>query len=109
MKKIAILILGLTLTAASCDLSTLNLSSGTRGIFKSDDSGETFNSSDKLLPKNDISNISVTSLAFDPSNPDVIYLGSSSGIFKSEDAAATWHYILSGVSVTDLVVDPYST
>ena len=111
MKKFVILIIGLSFIAASCDLGldSLSGSSGTRGVFKSEDNGETFNTADKLLPKNDISGVTVNSLAFDSSNPDIIYLGSSNGIFKSEDGAKTWRFILSGIGITDIVVDPYSS
>src|ERR1043166_8742405 len=111
MKKIIILILGLSLTAASCDLGfdAFSGSNGTRGVFKSEDGGETYNASNKLLPKNDISGVTVNTLALDSSNPDVLYLGTSSGIFKSEDGSKTWRYILSGIGIADIVVDPYAS
>lgn len=110
MKKVIILILGLSLTAASCDLNALfNGTGGTQGIFRSEDAGETFKTANALAPKGDIGSVSTNSLVFDSSNPDILYLGASNGIFKSTDGAKTWRYILANIAVADLAVDPYQS
>ncbi len=103
MKKFFILILGLSLTAASCDI--FNFGGGTRGVFKSEDGGETFSAVNQQVRKGDIANLSIISMVFDPSNPNILYIGTSSGIFKSEDAAKTWKFMLSGISVGSLAID----
>jgi photosystem II stability/assembly factor-like uncharacterized protein len=100
----AILVLALTLTAASCDL--LGGNSGAKGILKSEDAGMNFQASNKLETKGDINGLSVNNLYFDAKNQDTIYLSASSGIFKTEDAGATWRQILTGISVYDVVTDP---
>ncbi len=108
MKKFAILILGLSLTAASCNIVEviLGTSSGSRGVFRSEDNGETFRAANLVGKKGNINTLSVTSLSLSPSNPDTIYLGSNDGLYKSEDGAKSWTYILAGIAVADVVVDP---
>ena len=109
-KKVFILILGLSLTAASCDINALfNGTGGTQGIFRSEDAGETFKPANALAKKGDIGGVSANSLAFDSSNPDNLYLGASNGIFKSTDSAKSWRYILANIAVADLAVDPYQS
>lgn len=107
MKRIIILLLGLSLTAASCDFINVILGTpgGLRGVYKSADNAETFRPA-MALSKGDIGGVSVNSLAFDPTNPEVIYMASGGGVYKSDNAAGVWRYILSGMGVADLVVDP---
>jgi photosystem II stability/assembly factor-like uncharacterized protein len=108
MKKFIILILSLSFLAASCDLgSVFSFGGGTKGIFKSEDAGETFNTADKVSPRGDLSSLVVNTLAFDTSSADTLYLGASNGIFKSTDAAKTWKYVLSNIAVADIAVDPF--
>src|SRR5688500_18869220 len=111
MNKFVILILGFSLTAASCnviDLVTGN-NPGARGVFRSEDNGETFRPINAVGKKGTISGLSVTSLAFDPSNPETLYIGSASGVYKSEDRGDSWRFILSGIAVADVAVDPYNS
>ncbi|MBX4186658.1 MAG: hypothetical protein KW802_00130 [Candidatus Doudnabacteria bacterium] len=108
MKKILILILTIPFLAASCDTGGIfDFGGGTRGVFKSEDSGETYNLSTKLIKKGDISSLSINALGYDQSNPDILYAGTTSGIYKSEDGAKTWKYILAGITVSDLTVDRF--
>jgi photosystem II stability/assembly factor-like uncharacterized protein len=110
MKKFLVLIIGLSLTAASCDITSglFSFGSGTRGIFKSDDGGVTFNISNTVSPKGDLNNLSVTSMAIDPTNRDVVYVSAGAGLYKSEDAGEKWKYILSGIAISDMAIDPFS-
>jgi hypothetical protein len=108
MKKFFILIVALSFVAASCDTGGLfDFGGGMRGVFKSDDNGETFFAASKLK-KGDISNISVNTIAFDPTNPDILFAGVGAGIYKTENGAGSWIYILSGIGVADVAVDLYS-
>jgi hypothetical protein len=66
------------------------------GLWISADAGASWRANQDFLP-----NLSVTSLVFDPVNPDVVYLGTGEasaglvgvGAFKSTDAGNTWQYL----------------
>lgn len=106
MKKFLILVLGLSLTAASCNLLG---SSGAKGVMKSEDGGETYSPVNKLEAKGDISKISTNSLVMDPNDGDILYLGSASGVHRTQDGGKTWKLILTGGRVGDIAVDASST
>src|SRR3989338_823757 len=108
MRKIIFLILGLSLMAASCDTVDLLLGTGggARGVFKSEDAGESYRLASSL-PKGDITGVNVNAIAFDSSTSATIYLAASNGIYKTTDAAKQWRYILSGISAAGIVVDAY--
>ena len=106
MKKVLILALGLSLTAASCNLLG---SSGPRGILKSEDGGETYTPSNVLVKKGDISGLKINELTFDPNDPSTLFVGSANGIHKSTDSAKTWTFILAKMRIGDIAIDPSST
>lgn len=106
MQKLAILLLGLSLTAASCNLFSMDGQSGSKGVFKSEDNGESFHASNAINKKADISGVSVNVLQPDPRNNDVIFLGSPSGVYKTTDGTAVWQQILSGIGIADIAIDP---
>ncbi len=66
------------------------------GLWISPDGGQSWRANQDFLP-----NLSVTTLAFDPVNPDVVYLGTGEasgglvgvGAFKSADGGNTWQYL----------------
>lgn len=107
MKKFLILILGLSLSAASCNIldDLFNVNPGTRGVFKSEDNGVTYHTANLLQKKGTIDGVSVVDLMFDPLDLKTLYLGSSNGLYKTSDSAASWKYILSGISIRDLDID----
>lgn len=107
MGRFAILLLGLSLTAASCNISDpFSLNSGAKGVLKSEDGGQTFHTSNKQARKGDISGVSINMLTLDSGNPNIIYLGHAAGIHKSEDGGKTWEYLLTGIAVGDIAIDP---
>ncbi len=79
-----------------------------RGVFKSTDGGASW---DKILYKDE--NTGAIALAFDPSNPEIIYAdlwaarqgpwengaweGKTSGLFRSTDAGKTWRQLTKGL------------
>lgn len=106
MPRLFILLIGLTFTAASCNLSDpFSYTSGERGVFKSEDAAESFQVRNKLTPNGSLNNVSVNILVFDARNTDVIYLGSGNGLYKTEDAGASWKYMLTGIGIADVAVD----
>ena len=61
------------------------------GVYKSIDNGATFN------PSNDnMGNVTVGRLIQHPTDANILYAASSSGIFKTTDAAVTWNQTISG-------------
>ncbi len=66
------------------------------GLWISPDAGATWRANQDFLP-----NLSITTLAFDPVNPDVVYMGTGEasgglvgiGAFKSSDGGNTWQYL----------------
>ena len=77
------------------DASQTVLVATQRGIFRSDDSGETWTGSNKGLPHEN-----VAELAFAPSSPDTVYASLRTtardkdafdgGVYRSDDAGKTW-------------------
>jgi photosystem II stability/assembly factor-like uncharacterized protein len=74
------------------------------GLFKSTDSGGTWNPSNSGLTTTNVS-----SLAIDPDTPTTIYAGTWSGAFKSTDSGGTWNLTSTGLTstkVSSLTIDP---
>ena len=74
------------------------------GVYKSTDGGATFNPSNSGL-----TNLTVFNMAIAPSNPNVIYLGTSqtgsgAGMYISTNAGATWTQINTGIVETSIAV-----
>jgi photosystem II stability/assembly factor-like uncharacterized protein len=108
MKKLAILLIGLTFTAASCNLDFFGpTTSGTKGVFRSGDGGQSYHPSNTITNKQSIDNLTINALIFDPFDPRIIYAGAPQGVYKSEDGGTRWEFILTGIRVMDLVADPF--
>jgi photosystem II stability/assembly factor-like uncharacterized protein len=107
MHKIFLVAAGIMLTAASCNFSDpFSFTAGSRGVFKSEDGGESFHAINNTQEREGgLNGVSVNSLVFDPSNSDVIYLGAGSGIYRTENGGKSWTYILTGMSVGDIALD----
>lgn len=85
---------------------------GKRGLYKSNDGGQTWNQS-LFIDEN----TGITDIEFDPSNPDILYAaayerrrktwsllagGPNSGIYKSTDNGETWKKLSTGLPTGDL-------
>ena len=78
------------------------------GVVKSMDGGQTFVAANRGLPA---ATTTVGTLTIDPTSPSTVYAGTGSGIFKSEDAGATWTEIsqrFNNHTVHAVAVDPVS-
>jgi photosystem II stability/assembly factor-like uncharacterized protein len=75
-----------------------------RGVFKSEDSGESW----KAMSAGVDSNEPIHALVVDPAHPQVVYAGSyRSGVFISEDGGLHWRLINNGLrtrAVTSLTI-----
>lgn len=69
--------------------------SGTAGIFKSTDGGESWSAKNSIdSSKSTISSANITDVAFDPFDNNIIYIGTeSSGMFRSANNGESWKKI----------------
>lgn len=58
---------------------------GSGGLFKSTNGGQDWVASSQGLPSK-----AVFALAIDPTHPATVYAGTNKGVYRSDDAAATW-------------------
>jgi photosystem II stability/assembly factor-like uncharacterized protein len=79
---------------------------GLDGVYLTTDSG---NQWERISPENDQTIRNVESVAIDPRDPDVIYVGTSHLAWKTSNRGATWHEISRGMvddsDVFSIVVD----
>jgi len=73
------------------------------GVMKSIDNGQTW-----FAANNGMGNVTVGKMLIDPANPQILYAATTSGMFKSVDAAANWEKVANG-GFKDLVFKPGST
>ena len=116
MKKI---LLSLPLLAAAFLLSGCGSSSSTSNtsatpvtitnatVIKSEDSGTTWNPKIKIDDKKTIAGINVLSMAINPTDSNVIYIGTeSNGLFMTKDGGETWTPVPFANKVYGLAFDP---
>ncbi len=78
------------------------------GVFKSYDFGSTWEQKIKISEKQDIGKKEVLSLAIDPVNPGILYLGSrGSGLYRSGDEAEIWELVVDKSNLLDKRADVY--
>ncbi|PCJ00165.1 MAG: hypothetical protein COB15_03255 [Flavobacteriales bacterium] len=82
----------------------------THGIYRSVDAGNSW-SVTNFNPTNIGwgglgSNKNIYQIAYHPTIPNLVFIASSEGIFKSEDNLATWINVYNNASVTELVFHP---
>ncbi len=73
-------------------------------VYRSDDGGATWRAIANGLPA-----VSVRTVAEDPRNPDLLFLGTENGVWYSDDRGASWTRLKNGlpdVPVPDIVVQP---
>jgi photosystem II stability/assembly factor-like uncharacterized protein len=77
------------------------------GVFRSHDGGDNW---ERISPENHAEIKNIESVAIDPVNPDVIYVGTWHLPWKTNDGGKTWHNIKKGViddsDVFSIIIDP---
>ncbi len=105
-RKLSIIILVLTLLSAGCNPFSKTLPGG---LVKSVNGGVDWQFANTIKDNATVSlaNYNISKLAFDPKNQQTIFAGTyTAGLFKSEDAGATWTNILSKIFVYDVAISP---
>ncbi|MBI5530319.1 MAG: hypothetical protein HY918_02355 [Candidatus Doudnabacteria bacterium] len=108
MQKNKKFILGIALIflAAGCNFFSSSLPAG---VMKSTNGGADWQFSNAIKGNSaqSLVSLSISKMAFAPSNRETVYAGSyTSGLFKSEDSGANWSKILSNVFVYDFAISP---
>jgi len=105
--KIFPIIISLLFLSAGCNPFAVSLPSG---IVKSVNGGADWQFANKVASSTtaSLASVSVSKLAFDPGNHEVVYAGTyNDGLFKSQDSAASWSKVLSKIFVYDFAINPY--
>lgn len=74
------------------------------GVFKTTDGGMSWSFSNRGLRSS-----SISSIAINPTNTNIVYVGTSAGVFKSTDAGSKWSEINNGLTnrtVVKIALDP---
>lgn len=77
---------------------------GRGGIFKSEDSGETWYPVNQGLPSSRF--VRRRSFAIDPSNPDILWVGVGRGVYKSENGGKIWKQKIGGIYASAILIEP---
>jgi photosystem II stability/assembly factor-like uncharacterized protein len=73
------------------------------GLLKSEDGG---NSWKKSIDWTYNQERGVLALEIDPQNPDVVFAGTTEGVYRSKDCGETWEKVHSVLMAVDLTIDP---
>ncbi len=76
------------------------------GLLKTADGGDTW---EKSIDWTYDQQRGVQAIELDPSNPDIVYAGTSEGLYKSVDAGVTWNLVLDVIMVVDIEINPQDT
>src|SRR3989344_463520 len=111
MKKAMILILPVIFTAQACNFLFGDLAgdqgSGSRGIFLSKDSGQTWEESNRVGENGSISGIQVTDIFIEPTKTENILVSSfSSGVFASDSRGDSWAALLPSIIAYRAFINP---
>ena len=81
------------------------------GVLKSVDSGRTFEQKVTIDEDHSIARSDVLSIAVDPSNNNIVYIGTmSNDMYISRDAADSWAPLTSSLSnITNVAINPFNT
>lgn len=110
MKKSLLAILALVFTAQACNLSlTGEETSGSRGVFLSDDSGQTWEAANTISKSRSLTNAIITRLVIEPDRPaNILALTFNAGVFASDNGAKNWIQLLPDFTAFDGFINPHN-
>lgn len=86
--KIILILIGVLFV---CGCTTSTTGTGASSFLKTNDGGKTWMPKVKVSEEQNISGVDVLTIAINPQNPDIIYLGTvANGLFITKDGAETW-------------------
>ncbi len=111
MKYILITILFTTVFVFGGCATGAGSGTSTGGVFKSVDSGRTFEAKNVIDEKRSLSRSDVLSIAIDPSDNNIVYVGTErDDIFVSTNGAESWQPISSRLSnITNIIINAFNT
>ena len=81
----------MTLAASPHGVGKVFLGGDTEGIFSSEDGGQSW-----TVRNEGLRDFWVETILYDPTDPDVIYVGGRSGVYKSTDQGKSWQWLRTG-------------
>lgn len=87
--------------AADAATRTIYVASAGGGVLKSTNDGASFQAVNSGLDA-----LSVTAMAMDPRDPDVVYVSTLSDVYKTTDGGASWHATNGPTGVVTFAMDP---
>ncbi len=109
MFRIGVIVLPLMFTAQACNLFdfTGEQGSGSRGIFLSTDSGQTWEEAGKISKDKTLSGAAVSRLVIEPGKPNNILAATlNMGVFGSDNNGKNWVSLLPGFAAYDAFFNP---
>lgn len=116
-KKIfsALFLVSATLLFSGCSLSSSSVKTAPNSmanatVLKTLDGGTTWQAKIKVDDKKNIAGVDVLSMAIDPTDSKLIYLGTqANGLFVSKDGAETWTQVTFPDKAYNIIFDPSSS
>ncbi|MEO7499661.1 MAG: hypothetical protein ABIX11_08730, partial [Casimicrobiaceae bacterium] len=82
---------GLRVAFAPSSAARVFVATAAGRVLRSTDGGATWTDCTGVLPSDQLPNMPVNSLVVDQNNPDVVYVATDVGLFRTQDAGASWH------------------
>jgi len=111
MKKVILLTIPLFFLAQACNFLTSGLSggggSGSKGVFVSTDSGQTWQESNVVTGGGSLSGADVTKLIIDQNNSkNLLAVTNNSGVYATNNSGAEWFQLMPNISGHDAYLNP---
>jgi len=77
------------------------------GVYKSQDAAVTFEQKAKIDETTSLANSTILAIAFDPNDPKTLYVGTTAGLYRTQDGADSWKKMQNELkNVRDIIINP---